>query len=590
MLYKIRHYFKNVISRLSIRQKMLIALITCIIIPMVLLGLYTALRVIDLSAQNQYEAQISQLTKSAKELENLYTMAEQEAQSLAYDSSVQAIAEGSASVMDYRTASERMTAASDKIDYCSCIAVIRDGKILFQRGEQYLSEVSSSGQEQTQPLSKWESSSNVFFERGIHSFLLDEIIYETTILQDMTYNKQGTVRIYLDVSQILEAIAPTGAEGETAIQNVLVCTPDGKILFEKETESRDGEQFIHLLESQDRLYSSGYFSVSATSRQMVLYARCETGGWYLVQTMDKLNIYDTQLLYILGVLFFCIVFGVVYGMIQNKTILNPLQRLSHRINIVKSGVLEKESYETAYDEIGNVERGFEDMVSHINDLINQVYLQTIKTKDAEREMLLAKMNPHFLYNALDSIHWLAYQNKDYEVSEQLEALADIYRHILQFDKNIISVRQEVAFIENYLFLLECQMGDRIDFVLDIPESLYTCRIPKLLLQPLIENSVNHGLKDVRQGGKVKIRMRRKAKDLEIVILDNGIGCDSKKLMELIQSGTGHTAFALRNISERIRLTYGDGYGLTIYSKKNWGCMVKIKIKIEEESNEANDCG
>lgn len=590
MLYKIRHYFKNVISRLSIRQKMLIALITCIIIPMILLGLYTALRIIDLSAQNQYEAQISQLTKSAKELENLYTMVEQEAQSLAYDSSVQAIAEGSASVIDYRTASEHMTSASEKIDYCNCIAVIRDGEILFQRGEQYLSEASPSDEQQTQPLSKWESASNIFFEKGIHSFLLDEITYETTILQDMTYNKQGTVRIYLDVSQILEAIAPTGAEGETAIQNVLVCTPDGKILFEKETESRDGEQFIHLLESQDRLYSSGYFSVSAASKQMVLYARCETGGWYLVQTMDKLDIYDTQLLYILGVLFFCIVFGVVYGMIQNKTILNPLQRLSHRINIVKTGVLEKESYETAYDEIGNVERGFEDMVSHINDLINQVYLQTIKTKDAEREMLLAKMNPHFLYNALDSIHWLAYQNKDYEVSEQLEALADIYRHILQFDKNIISVKQEVEFIENYLFLLECQMGDRIDFILVVPESLYACKIPKLLLQPLIENSVNHGLKDVRQGGKVKIRMRRKAKDLEIVVLDNGIGCDSKKLMELIQNSTGHTAFALRNISERIRLTYGDGYGLTIYSKKSWGCMVKIKIKIEEESNEANDCG
>ena len=134
------------------------------------------------------------------------------------------------------------------------------------------------------------------------------------------------------------------------------------------------------------------------------------------------------------------------------------------------------------------------------------------------------------------------------------------------------------------------MGDRIDFILDVPESLYACKIPKLLLQPLIENSVNHGLKNVRQGGKVKIRMRRKAKDLEIVVLDNGIGCDSKKLMELIQNSTGHTAFALRNISERIRLTYGDGYGLTIYSRKNWGCMMKIKIKIEEESNEANDCG
>lgn len=110
MFRKSISFMKNILNRLSIRQKMLIALIGCMIIPMALLGLFTAVRVTKLSAQNQYEAQISQLTKSAKELENLHTMVEQEAKSLAGESSIQAIAEGDASVMDYRTASERMSA------------------------------------------------------------------------------------------------------------------------------------------------------------------------------------------------------------------------------------------------------------------------------------------------------------------------------------------------------------------------------------------------------------------------------------------------------------------------------------------------
>ncbi|GEM_PF-1557373 len=589
MFRKSISFMKNILNRLSIRQKMLIALIGCMIIPMALLGLFTAVRVTKLSAQNQYEAQISQLTKSAKELENLHTMVEQEAKSLAGESSIQAIAEGDASVMDYRTASERMSAAAEQIDYCNCIAVIQDGELLFQRGDQYLSEYLLPEEEPESPLSSWEPTSSVFFQRGINSYLLDELTYYTTILQDMTYKKEGIVRIYLDVDEILEAIAPAGAAGENIIENVLVYDQNGDVLFEKQTDSKDSSKCWELMEKQDMLYNSGYFSVSPTSRQMVLYARCETGGWYLVQTMDKLDIYTTQLLFILGVLFFCILFGVVYGIIQNKTILNPLQRLSNRISIVKGGVLEKESYETAHDEIGNVERGFEDMVAHINDLINQVYLQTIKTKDAEREMLLTKMNPHFLYNALDSIHWLAFQNKDYEVSEQLESLADIYRHILQFDKNIISVSQEVEFIKNYIFLLECQMGDRIEFVLDVPQEFYSLRIPKLLLQPLIENSVNHGLKNVQHNGKVKIRMRSKGQDLMIYVADNGSGCDAQELMRLIQDGSGQKAFALRNINERIRLTCGEGYGLHIYSRKGWGSIVKITVRPEEDTNETDDC-
>ena len=195
-------------------------------------------------------------------------------------------------------------------------------------------------------------------------------------------------------------------------------------------------------------------------------------------------------------------------------------------------------------------------------------------------MLLAKMNPHFLYNSLDSMHWLAIRNKDYEVSEQLEALADVYRHILRFGEGMISVQDDMEFIDNYLFLLDFQMGDRVEFRNDIPEELHCYLIPKLITQPLVENAVQHGLRDVNTGGKVKIRMRRQQGDLVITVLDNGVGCDVEKIRNLLKDKEGKEAFALRNIDERVRLRYGDGYGLKMYSKEGKGCIVQVKVKLE----------
>lgn len=569
VLGSLKSRFKN----LPIQKKMIYALLFCIILPILLLGVLTVRYIVRLSEQNQYEVQISQLIRAGQDIEGLYTGVTREAARLAGDSSVQAIAEGNATGRDYWNAAKSLEESAGSIEYCCNIAVSRDGHVVFQRGENYIGE--GTGVEGYESFSYWKPAGNLQFQMGIRDITLPVFSYHTAVLNKITILREGMLNVYLRADELLETLAPYD---DDTMGNVFLFDREGEVIAAQKGGQEEGGRYWEAF-SEEKDRERGYFPIStAAGQEIALYTRCGNSGWYLFQIEKKPGLYSVQLLFIIGALVLCVLFGVVYGMIQNKTMILPLRRLTERIDVVKTGVLEKQEYETNKDEIGRVEKGFEDMVARVRELIDQVYVETIKRQDAEREALLAKMNPHFLYNSLDSIHWLAYRNKDYEVSEQLEALADVYRHILRFGENMITVSEELEFIDNYLYLLESQMGERVTFLRDIPEELYGYMVPKLILQPLVENAVQHGLKDVPGGGVVKIRMRRRGERLLLWVLDNGAGCDGRRVMEQIHSCDGGQSFALRNIDERVRLRFGEECGLLIYSK-GAGCIVRVALGV-----------
>lgn len=583
---RITYHFRN----LSIFHKMVVSLIVCIIIPCIVLGMLVSIRVVHLSEQNQYETQINHLITSEKDFENICVSSEQAAATLANENSVQAILKGNASVLDYRYAARSMKEKSESIKGCSCIAVMDDRNVKFQRGTRYLYEeekLSTAEEGEKGSLSIWLPEQRITFQHGINITKRKQIIYSTAVMDGMEVI--GNINIYLDVEDIIGNMMPylDVEQGKSMNIHTAVLMTNGNILMQSSKNDLVSEYLKKIKnDKSEEIY--GYFPVKANHEEcIVLYAKCDSSGWYLFQTEKRITFYNMQISVIVAVIFLCILFGGVYGSIQNRTIIQPLQHLSKRMDAVKNGVMEKKNYKVAQDEIGNVESGFEDMVAELRKLINEVYIQTIKTKDAEREMLLAKMNPHFLYNALDSIHWLAFRNKDYEVSEQLEALANVYRHILQFEVGKIRIEKEQEFIENYLFLLECQMGDRIEFDVNIPEYLYQYKIPKLMIQPLIENAVIHGLGNKNTGGKVKICMRKKEKNIYITVADNGCGCDIEKLWKKIHERESKEAFALRNIEERLKLNSDGEDSMRLYSKKGVCFIVVLTVKVEESEDEIN---
>ena len=580
-----KKFWIKMAGKLSVQQKMIAALMCCIIVPIILLGIISTMWVVRLSEKNQYEMQINQLLKYGQEIENNYEALIREAAVLSSDTSIMAVLKQEASVIDYRQASGKLLESAGKITSCSAITISRNAEILFQRGELYLGEYEDEGyinklEHEKKPYI-WADVHPIVFEKGIYKTEIEHISYYRTIMKTVTLETEGVLGIHINAGAFIQEVIPQNNNGE--LDNIFIINNEGELFGElTENESLRTESLKqYALEDAENEY--GYFSLRhEENNYIVLYTKCGGSGWTLFQAEEQMPLYNIQILLVSSVIILCIGFGIAYGIIQNFTIIKPLQHLSHRIDSIKAGVIEKKEYEVVYDEIGRVEKAFEEMVDYINHLIKQVYIQEIKTKDAEREMLLSKMNPHFLYNSLDAIHWLAIRNKDYEVSELLEALADVYRHILSFGFEMVTVKEEMEFMHSYLLLMEYQLGDRISFCEDIPEYLNSYRIPKLMLQPLVENAIQHGLKDIQENGKIKVRMRKSGTKLKVSVLDNGVGCDAESLKKMLKDESARKAFALRNIHERLSLRYGEDNGIKIFSRSNRCTIVSFVVELEGE--------
>jgi two-component system sensor histidine kinase YesM len=208
-------------------------------------------------------------------------------------------------------------------------------------------------------------------------------------------------------------------------------------------------------------------------------------------------------------------------------------------------------------------------------------------------MLSSQINPHFLYNTLDSIRWKAIQNRDPEVGEQIEALSDLFRHILSQGDDLVTVDQEIRHLETYLYIINFRYRDRIICKVNVAKGVRDIPIPKLILQPIVENAIIHGIEKQVGLGEISIRIEKKDRLLVINVSDNGRGIDPEEIRRTLKGGDdSHRGFALKNIDRRIKLCYGEEYGLEFSSEPGKGTEVKLSIplKVKEKESEASHTG
>jgi two-component system sensor histidine kinase YesM len=233
------------------------------------------------------------------------------------------------------------------------------------------------------------------------------------------------------------------------------------------------------------------------------------------------------------------------------------------------------------DEIGRINYEVEQVFKRVNDLIHELYVSKIYNQEATLKFLSSQMNPHFLYNTLDSIHWKAVQNQDYEVSDQLEALSDLLRHMLSRGNDMVSLGQEISQLENYLFIMKFRYGDRLSCGITVDDGLREVLIPKLILQPLVENAIVHGLDRRVEDGRIEVEIKKAGGLLRISVGDNGAGADEEAVNRMLQDKeVSHNVFALNNINRRIKLRYGEAYGVRFESAPGKGALVSITIPLE----------
>ena len=271
-----------------------------------------------------------------------------------------------------------------------------------------------------------------------------------------------------------------------------------------------------------------------------------------------------------------------------RSITRPLQKLNEVTEQVAGGNLEVRSDVHTGDEVGILSESLNTMIDKINELLAQVTTEQVRLRKAEFELLQSQINPHFLYNTLDAIIWLAEAEEQKKVVSMVRSLSEFFRTSLNRGKDIIPLKEELQHVRSYLEIQQVRYQDILNYEINVPEDeLGRYMIPKITIQPLVENALYHGIKNKRGSGKIEIRGSRQGEMLVIEIEDNGIGISKERLWQ-VNDGirkkvlTGKDIYGLYNVNERIRLNFGENYGIDISSVYGEGTTVRILLPCVEE--------
>ncbi len=268
------------------------------------------------------------------------------------------------------------------------------------------------------------------------------------------------------------------------------------------------------------------------------------------------------------------------------SITRPFKELSQVTDEIAKGNLSVRANVNTGVEATALSNSMNTMIDKINELLEQVTTEQIRLRKAEFELLQAQINPHFLYNTLDAIIWLAEAGEQKRVVGMVRNLSDFFRTSLNQGKDINSIKEEMLHVKSYLEIQYVRYQDILSYDIEVPEALYIYSIPKITIQPLVENALYHGIKNKRGMGHISIRGEAGEKDFTITVTDDGIGIDETRLRQ-VQSGiqnkvlTGKDFYGLYNVCERIRLNFGEEYGIFIESVYGEGTSVRVILPYVE---------
>ena len=264
-----------------------------------------------------------------------------------------------------------------------------------------------------------------------------------------------------------------------------------------------------------------------------------------------------------------------------RRVTSPLRELTQVMKVVETGDFDVAMPPHPDDDIGVLYDSFNIMVSKIKTLMNDLFEEHEKLRISEMRTLEAQINPHFLYNTLDSIIWLARNNQSEEVTRLVYSLTKLLRIGLNKGRTMVTIREESEHISNYMTIQGIRFGDDFVFSMDIPEELKHYKTVKLILQPIIENAIYHGVMKGEEQGNIRLIAREDGNEIVFCIQDNGPGMSPEECRELKEyldiTKESERGFGLRNVNMRIKLYFGQQYGIDFTSEEGKGTSIFIRI-------------
>ncbi|GGJ60725.1 cache domain-containing sensor histidine kinase [Virgibacillus salexigens] len=398
------------------------------------------------------------------------------------------------------------------------------------------------------------------------------------------FEQIGYLTINLNV-KVIEAYLNAGElewDGSVFILN------NGKLLSGNQTVSQqvDSSELQQIIDQtkQDR------FTYELGAEKFTIFTKeIETVGWDLVSVIPFQE-YSSQNKYILWLTVYSVILaGVLITALVIffiSKILRPLIKLTDTIRTANPGDKLSAVDSFSYNEIGDLISSYNQLNERISVLMRQVQKNEAIKRQADLQALQSQINPHFLYNTLASVHWIALQSQAYDISRVVSSLSTFLQFSLNKGNEYCTIEQEVGHVRHYVDIKEIRFPDTFSLQLDIPEEIKQDCILKLILQPLVENSIKHGFFSLQQHyGRIKITAEKKDNRIHFAVMDNGAGMSEAKRKELqsqfledpLSSGVIGTNYGLRNVNLRLCLHFGQASGLRIFSEKLDGTTIQFSI-------------
>ncbi|TVY07883.1 sensor histidine kinase [Paenibacillus cremeus] len=337
------------------------------------------------------------------------------------------------------------------------------------------------------------------------------------------------------------------------------------------------------LNMENSTYS--FNSTISDKRNLIAYTYIPRADWYVVSTipfsyLDHESVKISVYIMVLGVV--CFLLALLLSYYVSKSISNPLKRLVDSMNNVKLGNLVVQIDDPSSDELGKVTTNFNQMVRELHYLIDEVKMKERLKRFAELKSLQAQINPHFLSNSLNTVRWLANIQKADNISNLITSLIKLLHGCMGKGSELISIREEIEYVKNYLNIMAYRYYDKFKVHFEMEEEMIDCRILRFTLQPIVENCLLHGLEPMEGQGLIIIKGYRNDHELKITITDNGVGINDETLNGLLQQPSsnktsGLSGIGIRNVDERIKLYFGEKFGVSIQSVPNLYTTIEITI-------------
>ncbi|NDL68037.1 cache domain-containing sensor histidine kinase [Anaerotalea alkaliphila] len=331
------------------------------------------------------------------------------------------------------------------------------------------------------------------------------------------------------------------------------------------------------------------FNYTVDQKYLVNYTEVGSADWYVIGMIPYAYLNSESLrigIHAMGVGILCMLVAVLIALVISKSISKPLTNMVNTMEKVKEGDLSVEIQDKEADELSAVARHFDDMLAEVKALLETTKRQEREKREAELLALQAQINPHFLANTLNSIQWMANIQGAENIEKLIGSLIQLLNASIGRDESNILLEEELEYLKDYIVIQEFRYFDKFKVKFDIePETLH-CRIARFLIQPILENAIIHGIQPMQGQGFILVKSFFENGNLKITVTDNGVGFSDGEMREdgikePLKRKQGFCGIGMANVQNRIKMIYGDKYGMKIQSVKDVFTTVEVTLPVQE---------